>query len=222
MRILVVDDDKHLCSIVKRGLTEESYAVDVAYDGEDAEYLAKTSSYDLVILDIMLPKKDGIEVCQNLRLKKISIPILMLTAKDSIDDKVKGLDSGADDYLVKPFAFSELLARVRALIRRESKIISPEIRLGDLVLNTGKREFKRGQETIELSSKEYAILEYFMYHPNIVVTRSMLMEHVWDWAYEGVSNLVDVYIRKLRRKIDEGREKSFLETIRGVGYRLRI
>jgi len=221
MRILVVDDDRRLSGIVKRGLLEETYAVDVAYDGEEGQYLAEVNSYDLVILDIMMPKKDGVEVCRTLRAKNINTPILMLTAKDSVEDRVKGLDAGADDYLVKPFAFSELLARVRALLRRESTTRSPEIRVGDLVLNTLTREVWQGELAIELTTKEYVILEYFMRHPNIVVTRIMLEEHAWDYDFDSLSNLVDVYIRRLRRKIDADGEKSMIQTVRGAGYRLK-
>ena len=222
MRILVADDDRRLCGIVKRGLLEESYAIDVAYDGEEAEYCGEVNSYDLIILDIMMPKKDGIEVCQELRTKKINTPILMLTAKDAVEDRIRGLDAGADDYLVKPFAFNELLARVRALLRREGMSKSPKLEVGDLVLNTLTREVWRGQNTIELTTKEYVILEYFMRHPNIVVTRTMLEEHVWDYDFDSLSNLVDVYIRRLRRKIDVEGENSIIQTVRGAGYRLKV
>jgi len=221
MRILVVDDDRRLCAIIKRGLLEEAYAVDLAYDGEEGEYLAEVNPYDLIILDIMLPIKDGIEVCQELRAKKINIPILMLTAKDTVEDRVRGLDTGADDYLVKPFAFGELLARIRALLRREGISKSPELRVGDLTLNTLTRQVWRGQRPIELTTKEYVILEYFMRHPNVVVTRTMIEEHAWDYDFDSLSNLVDVYIRRLRRKIDNEREDSLIQTVRGAGYRLK-
>lgn len=221
MRILVVDDDRRLCAIIKRGLMEEAYAVDLAYDGEEGEYLAEVNPYDLIILDIMLPNKDGIEVCQELRAKKINTPILMLTAKDTVEDRVTGLDTGADDYLVKPFAFSELLARVRALLRREGISKSPELRVGDLTLNTLTRQVWRGQRPIELTTKEYVILEYIMSHPNVVVTRTMIEEHAWDYDFDSLSNLVDVYIRRLRRKIDTEREDSLIQTVRGAGYRLK-
>jgi DNA-binding response OmpR family regulator len=221
MRILVVDDDRRLCAVIKRGLLEEAYAVDVAYDGEEGEYLAEVNPYDLIILDIMLPNKDGIEVCHELRAKKINTPILMLTAKDTVEDRVKGLDTGADDYLVKPFAFNELLARVRALLRREGMFKSPELRVGDLTLNTLTRQVWRGSRPIELTTKEYVILEYFMRHPDIVVTRTMIEEHAWDYNFDSLSNLVDVYIRRLRRKIDAGGEDSLIQTVRGAGYRLK-
>ncbi len=222
MRILVVDDDRRLRTIIKRGLLEEAYAVDLAYDGEEGAYLAEVNPYDLIILDIMLPNKDGIEVCQELRAKKVNTPILMLTAKDTVEDRVRGLDTGADDYLVKPFAFSELLARVRALLRREGMSRSPELRVGDLVLNTLTRQVWRGERPIELTTKEYVILEYFMQRPNVVVMRAMLEEHAWDYDFESLSNLVDVYIRRLRRKIDtEGEDDSLIQTVRGAGYRLK-
>jgi len=221
MRVLVVDDDRRLCAVIRRGLLEESYAVDLAYDGEDGEYLAEINPYDVIILDIMLPVKDGIEVCRELRAKKISTPILMLTAKDAVEDRVKGLDTGADDYLVKPFAFSELLARVRALLRREGTSKSPELCVGDLVLNTLTRQVNRGQRPIELTTKEYVILEYLMRHPKVVVTRTMIEEHAWDYDFDSLSNLVDVYIRRLRRKLDTEGEDSLIQTVRGAGYRLK-
>ena len=221
MRILVVDDDRRLCGIIKRGLLEEAYAVDLACDGEEGGYLAEANPYDLIILDIMMPRKDGIEVCQELRAKRVNTPILMLTAKDTVEDRVRGLDAGADDYLVKPFAFNELLARIRALLRREGMIKSPELQVGDLVLNTLTREVRRGQRAIELTTKEYVILEYFMRHPDMVITRTMIEEHAWDYDFDSLSNLIDVYIRRLRRKIDEGERDSLIQTVRGAGYRLR-
>ncbi len=222
MRILIVDDDRHLNAIIKRGLMEETYAVDTAFDGEEGEYLAWVNSYDLIILDIMMPKKDGIAVCQSLRANSINTPILMLTAKDTVEDRVRGLDAGADDYLVKPFAFSELLARIRALLRREGTSKTAELKVGELVLNTRTREARRGNRSIELTSKEYTILEYFMRHPNAVITRTMLEEHAWDYDFESMSNLIDVYIRRLRRKIDEGEGVSLIHTVRGAGYRLKV
>ena len=221
MRILVVDDDRRLCAVIKRGLLEEAYAVDLAYDGEEGEYLAEVNPYDLIILDIMLPNKDGIQVCRDLRAKKVNSPILMLTAKDTVEDRVKGLDTGADDYLVKPFAFSELLARVRALLRREGMLKSPELRVADLTLNTLTRQVWRGQRPIELTTKEYVILEYLMRHPNVVVTRTMIEEHAWDYDFDSLSNLVDVYIRRLRRKIDDEKDDGLIQTVRGAGYRLK-
>jgi len=221
MRILVVEDEKRLAEVIKKGLVEEGYSVDTAYDGVEGQYMAENTPYDLVILDIMLPKKDGITVCQELRTREINTPILMLTAKDRIEDRVKGLDSGADDYLVKPFAFSELLARVRALLRREAISKSPKLQVGNLVMDTLTREVWQGDKKIELTTKEYALLEYFMRHPNMVITRTMLMEKVWDYDFEGISNVIDVYIRRLRLKLDEVEGESIIETVRGAGYRLR-
>jgi len=221
MRVLVVEDERRLASIIKRGLIEEGYSVDTVYDGEEAQYMAETTTYDVIVLDIMLPKKDGISVCKDLRAQKINTPILMLTARDSVEDRVKGLDSGADDYVIKPFAFSELLARIRALLRRESLSKTPKMQVGDLLLDTLTREAWRGERKIDLTTKEYSILEYFMSHPNMVVTRTMLEENAWDYEYDSMSNIIDVYIRRLRRKIDEDSEDSLIQTVRGAGYRLK-
>jgi DNA-binding response OmpR family regulator len=221
MRLFVVEDERRLAGIIKRGLIEEGYAVDVAYDGEDAQYMADTTSYDLIILDIMLPKKDGVTLCQELRMKRVNIPILMLTAKDTIEDRVRGLDSGADDYMVKPFAFSELIARVRALLRRDAFSKTPTIQVGDLTMDTLTREVQRGQREIELTTKEYSILEYFMRHPNMVITRTMMEENVWNYEFDGISNIIDVYIRRLRRKLNDEGEDSLIQTVRGAGYRLK-
>jgi DNA-binding response OmpR family regulator len=220
MRILLAEDEKGLSAIIKRGLSEEGYATDPAYDGEEARFMADTSVYDLIILDIMLPKKNGLDVCRELRATGRSTPILMLTAKDSIEDRVAGLDSGADDYLIKPFNFRELLARVRALLRRESPVKSSKITLGDLTLDTATREVRRGGAPIELTAKEYAILEYFMRHPRQVVTRTMLEQKVWDFSFDGISNVIDVYIKRLRSKLDRKDGESLFETVRGAGYRL--
>ena len=222
MRVLVVEDSRRLAGIVKRGLLEEGYAVDNAYDGEEAEYMAESTPFDLIVLDIMLPKKDGISVCRDLRAKKVNTPILMLTAKDSVEDKVTGLDSGADDYLVKPFAFSELLARLRALLRREVLPKVQKLQIGELALDPQSREVWRNGDRVDLTAKEYAILEYFMRRPNAVVTRTMLGESVWDYEFDGISNIIDVYVRRLRRKIDRDGQESLLQTVRGAGYRLRV
>jgi DNA-binding response OmpR family regulator len=221
MRILVVDDDKRLCDIIKRGLEEDSYFVDCAHEGDEGESYAESIPYDLIILDIMLPSKNGLEICKSLRARGIQTPILMLTAKDAIEDRVKGLDTGADDYLVKPFAFTELLARVRAVLRREGITRSPELRAGDLVINTVTREVQWKQKPVELTTKEYAILEYFMRHPGAVVTRTMLEEHAWGDELDSFSNLVDVYILRLRQKIDPEQGKYLIQTVRGAGYRLK-
>ena len=221
MRILVVEDDRRLSSIIKRGLVEEGYAVDTVYDGEEGQYFAESTTYDLIILDIMLPKKDGLQVCRDLRIKKINAPILMLTARDTIEDKVIGLDAGADDYMVKPFAFNELLARIRALLRRESLVKTPKLQVGELEMDTLTREVLYRGKLIELTNKEYIILEYFMRHPNMVISRTMLENHAWDYEFDSISNLIDVYIRKLRRKIG-GDGDSPIQTVRGAGYRLKV
>lgn len=222
MRILVVEDSRRLAGIIRRGLLEEGYAVDNAYDGEEAQYMAETTPFDLIILDVMLPKKDGVTVCRELRAKKVNTPILMLTAKDTVEDKVTGLDSGADDYQVKPFAFSELLARLRALLRREGLPKTQKLEVGDLVLDTQSREVWRNSRKVDLTAKEYAILEYFMRRPNAVVTRTMLGENIWDYEFDGISNIIDVYVRRIRRKIDEEGQASLIQTLRGAGYRLRV
>ncbi len=222
MRVLVVEDSRRLAGIIKRGLLEEGYAVDNAYDGEEAEYMAETTPFDVVILDVMLPRKDGLAVCRDLRGKNVSTPILMLTAKDSVEDKVIGLDSGADDYLVKPFAFSELLARIRALLRREVLPKTQKFQVGDLSLDPQSREVRRDGSLLELTAKEYSILEYFMRRPNAVVTRTMLGESVWDYEFDGLSNVIDVYVRRIRQKIDRDGQASLIQTVRGAGYRLRV
>jgi DNA-binding response OmpR family regulator len=221
MRILVVEDEKLLASIIKRGLQEQGYAVDIAYDGDEGQYYAENTPYDLIILDISLPKKDGLQVCKELRIKKFAIPILMLTARDKVEERVMGLDCGADDYVVKPFAFPELLARIRALLRREINVKTPQIQVGDLVLDPVSRRVKRGNREIILTSKEYTLLEYFLRHPDMLLTRTMLEQHAWDYEFDSESNLVDVYVRRLRVKIDVKGKESLIETMRGAGYRLR-
>jgi DNA-binding response OmpR family regulator len=222
MRVLVVEDSRRLAGIVRRGLLEEGYAVDNAYDGEEAEFMAETTPFDVIILDIMLPKKDGLAVCRDLRARNVNTPILMLTAKDSVEDKVTGLDSGADDSLVKPFAFSELLARIRALLRREVFPKTQKLQVGDLSLDPQSREVWRNGDRLELTAKEYAILEYFIRRPNAVVTRTMLGESVWDYEFDGLSNIIDVYVRRIRQKIDVEGQTSLIQTVRGAGYRLRV
>ncbi len=221
MRILIVDDDKKFCDVLKRGLEENSYAVDCVYNGDDGEYYAEVGPYSLIILDIMMPGKNGLEVCQNIRTKNINTPVLMLTAKDQIEDRVKGLDTGADDYLVKPFAFTELLARVRALLRREAGSKSPELKVGELVLNTSTREVWWRKRAIDLTTKEYTILEYLMRQPNAVVTRSMIEETAWDYELDSICNRVDVYIRWIRQKIDPKEGKNLIQTVRRAGYRIK-
>jgi DNA-binding response OmpR family regulator len=222
MRILVVEDARRLAGIIKRGLLEHGYAVDNAYDGEEAEYMAETTPFDLVIMDVMLPKKDGVSVCRDLRAKRVNVPILILTAKDSVEDKVAGLDSGADDYLVKPFAFAELMARIRALLRREVLPKTQKLQVGILSLDPVSREVWRDGRRLDLTAKEYAILEYFMNRPNAVVTRTMLGENIWNYDFDGISNIIDVYVRRIRRKIDGEGQASLIQTVRGAGYRLRV
>ena len=222
MRILVVEDEKGLAQMIRRGLTEAGYAVDVACDGEEGELMAKTVPYDLIVLDIILPGKDGIEVCVELRRRQVDSRIIMLTCRDTVGDRVRGLDSGADDYLCKPFAFQELSARIRALLRREVAHGSPVIQVGELSLNTLTRELKKGERTVELTAKEYDIIEYFMRNPNVVITRRMLEDHAWNLALDSESNLIEVYIRRLRKKLDDNEGNSLIETIRGAGYRLKL
>lgn len=221
MRILVVDDEPHLTDILYKSLREEGYSVDVTRNGIDGYEYAKTGVYDVIILDIMLPGMDGIEVLKNLRNIGINTPVLMLTAKDATEDKVNGLDSGADDYLTKPFELSELLARVRALLRRESENKSPILKVGDLELNTLTHQVKRGGREITLTSKEYAMLEYLMRNANRVLSRSQIADHVWDYDFDGLSNIIDVYIRYLRKKIDDDFPVKLIHTVRGSGYCLK-
>ncbi|MCL5006849.1 MAG: response regulator transcription factor [Patescibacteria group bacterium] len=223
MRILIVEDNKKLAEVVKHGLEKEGFAVDYLLDGESGEkrMLINHRDYDLLILDIMLPKKDGIAVCKSLRDKGITTPILMLTAKVTVDDKVAGLDIGADDYLTKPFSFKELVARIRALLRRPAESLSEELVVGDLLLNTVTRDVIRGGKKIPLTLKEYMVLEYLMRHQNQAITREQLYDHAWDFAAVPFSNTIDVHLKNLRRKIDNGHKEKLLETIRGVGYRLR-
>ena len=220
MRILVVEDERRIAAFIKRGLEEEHYAVDVAYDGEEALDWAAVVGYDLILLDILLPKKDGIQVCRELRDRGSKVPILMLTARDAVEDRVRGLDSGADDYLVKPFAFQELLARIRALLRRQSEVKTAQIQVGDLVLDTVTRRATRTGQVIELTAREYALLEFLMRHPRQVLSRTQIAEHVWDYDFFSTSNVVDVYIGYLRRKIDKGFDQKLIRTVRGAGYKI--
>ncbi|MBW2038024.1 MAG: response regulator transcription factor [Deltaproteobacteria bacterium] len=221
MRILVVEDEKKVASFIKKGLEEEYYAVDCAYDGEEALYMVEVNDYDLVILDIMLPKIDGLEVLKRVRDNGLSLPILMLTAKDSVEDIVRGLDTGGDDYLTKPFAFAELLARVRALLRRKEREPLGELRVADLTLDPLTHKVSRGGKEIEFTAKEYALLEYLMRHANRVVTRTMISEHVWDYHFDPMTNVIDVYVNHLRKKIDLNFPHKLIHTIRGVGYILK-
>jgi two-component system OmpR family response regulator len=221
MRILIVEDELRMASLIRRGLVEEGLAADVAARGEDALWMAEAHGYDAIVLDVMLPGIDGFETCRRLRAGNVWAPVLMLTARDAVEDRVAGLDTGADDYLVKPFAFAELLARLRALVRRGDAERPNVLQDGDLTLDPAAREVRRGSEEILLSAKEFSLLETFMRRPGEVLSRLHLLEHAWDFAYENRSNVVDVYIRHLRRKIDEPFGRRSLETVRGAGYRLR-
>lgn len=221
MKILLVEDEKKIASFVKRGLKEEHYVVDVAHDGDRAVYLTDITAYDLIILDIMLPDKDGISLCKEFRAKKLDIPILMLTAKSGLRDKVTGLNAGADDYLAKPFAFEELLARVRALLRRKRIDKTTTLKIADLKLDQLTHKVKRAGKEIILPNKEYALLEYFMLNANQVVTRTMISEHVWHEDFDRYTNVIDVHVNFLRNKIDKGFKKQLIHTIRGAGYILK-
>ena len=221
MRVLVVEDEPKMASLVRRGLEEEGIAVDVAGRGEDAVWMAGSTEYDVLVLDVMLPGIDGFEICRRLRADEVWTPVLMLTARDAVEDRVAGLDGGADDYLVKPFAFDELLARLRALARRGSAERPAVLEVGDLRLDPATRQASRGGVEIALSQKEYALLETLMRRPGRVLSRLQLLEHAWDNEYENRSNVVDVYIRYLREKVDRPFGADTIETVRGVGYRLR-
>jgi two-component system OmpR family response regulator len=221
MRLLVVEDEARLALLLKRGLEEQGYAVDVTGDGAEALWLATENDYDTIVLDIMLPGLDGLEVTKRLRAGGRWAPVLLLTARDGIDDRVVGLDAGADDYLVKPFSFAELAARVRALVRRGRVERPTVLEVGDLRLDPARRQAWRGPVELELSPTEFALLELFLAHPDEVLTRTRMLEHVWDFAYDPASNVVDQYVGYLRRKIDRPFGRADLETVRGVGYRLR-
>ena len=222
MRILVVEDEHKIASSIKKGLEQESYAVDVAFTGTDGYDLASTEDYDLLIIDLMLPGMDGVTITKTLRLNQNHTPILMLTAKGQLEDKVEGLDSGADDYLTKPFAFEELLARIRALIRRPKESIQTTLTLSDLSLNSKTFEVKRGNSLIQLSSKEFALLDYLLRHSNQILTKEQIMHHVWDYDADILPNTVEVYIGYLRNKIDKAfpDKTALIHTVRGFGYKL--
>lgn len=221
MKILVVEDEKKVASFIKRGLEEENFAVDIAANGEEGLYMAESNHYDLILMDVMLPKKDGLTVIKELRSKEIMSPVLCLTAKDSVEDIVAGLDSGSDDYLTKPFAFAELLARVKALVRRGAKDRGAEIYFADLRLDPVTHKVWRSDKEIDLTAKEYGLLEYFMRNPNQVLTRTMIAEHVWDYTFDSFTNIIDVYVNYLRKKVDKDYNKKLIHTIRGVGYVLK-
>jgi two-component system OmpR family response regulator len=219
--VLIVEDELRMASLIRRGLIKEGLAADIASTGEDALWMADAGSYDAIVLDVMLPGMNGFETCRRLRNSGVWAPVLMLTARDSVDDRVAGLDTGADDYLVKPFAFAELLARLRALARRGELERPTVLEVGDLKLDPATRRVWRGDTEVQLSAKEFALLETFMRRPDQVLSRLHLLEHAWDFAYENRSNVVDVYVRHLRSKVDEPFGRRSLETVRGAGYRLR-
>lgn len=220
MTILVVEDEHKITRFIQRGLEMEHYTVDVAYDGEEALDKISVNDYDLIILDLMLPKKDGIEVCKEIRERKIGAPIVMLTARDTIEDRIRGLDQGADDYIVKPFAFGELLARIRALLRREKTVKRSVLQISDLVLDPATHEVTRAGQVIPLTSKEYRLLDYFMRRPGQVCTRTMIGEHIWGYNFVDSSNVIDVSVSNLRKKVDGGSSLQLLKTVRNVGYKI--
>ena len=220
MRILIAEDDQRVAGFLKKGLNEEQYAVDVCYNGEEALFQAQVNEYDLIILDVMLPKMNGFAVCRQIRQEGTLTPILMLTARDQLEDKVKGLQEGADDYLTKPFAFEELLARIKALLRRTQDYKTKTLAVGQLELDPVARKVNRNGKVITLTGKEYALLEYLMRNKGRIITQSMIIDHVWDMNYDGLSNVVNVYINHLREKIDKGFEQKYIHTIRGVGYKI--
>jgi two-component system OmpR family response regulator len=221
MRALVAEDETRMASLLKRGLEEEGYAVDVSGDGLEAVWMATENEYDVVVLDVMLPGIDGFEVCRRLRAEGRWAPVLMLTARDAVEDRIRGLDAGSDDYLTKPFSFAELVARLRALLRRGAQERPTVLTVGDLRLDPGRRRAWRGTTGLDLTAKEFALLEFFMRHPGEVLSRTRLLEHVWDFAFDGTSNVIDQYVAYLRRKVDRPFGREDLETVRGAGYRLR-
>jgi DNA-binding response OmpR family regulator len=221
MHVLIVEDEAKLAASLKRGLEEEGHAVSIAADGAEGLALAQISAFDVIVLDLMLPRLDGLAVARALRSRRVGTPLLILTARDTIDDRVAGLDAGADDYLTKPFSFRELTARLRALARRDLPAHDPIVRIADLEIDTNRREVRRAGQFVGLTAKEYAVLEFLAYHPNQVLSREQIAEHVWSLDYPGESNVVDVYIRYLRRKLDEGFVPPLIHTVRGVGYQLR-
>jgi DNA-binding response OmpR family regulator len=218
MRVLVVEDEPRVAAFIARGLREQSYAVDIARDGDEALYQASINRYDIVLLDVLLPVKDGFEVCRQLRQEGFAAPILILTARDAVDDRVTGLDCGADDYLCKPFDFKELLARIRALLRRAGQVRPEILKVADLALNTLSHSVTRGAVSINLTAKEYALLEFFVLREGHLLSREEIAEHVWDENFDAFSNVIDVYVGRLRKKIDEGFDSPLIHTRRGEGY----
>jgi two-component system, OmpR family, response regulator len=222
MRILVVEDDKKIASFVIKGLKQSGFAVDHAADGEEGLALAASTPYDAAVIDIMLPKRDGLSLVQELRGRKINLPVLILSARASVDDRIKGLQSGGDDYLVKPFAFSELLARVQALIRRATRETEPTtLTAGDLTMNLLTREVRRGNQKVELQAREFSLLEYLLRNADRVVSKALILEHVWDYSFDPQTNVVDVVVCRLRNKVDRDFDKKMIQTLRGVGYVLK-
>jgi heavy metal response regulator len=220
MRVLVVEDEPQIADFIARGLSENGYSVDTARDGEEAIQWPAIAEFDVIILDVMLPLVDGISVCLTLRERGVRTPVLMLTARDAVEDRVAGLDSGADDYLVKPFAFAELLARVRALIRREPVLRGNVLQVGDLTVDTVTRQVSRAGVGVDLTAKEFALLEYLMRHPNQVLSRTVIAEHVWNYDFDNATNVIDVHVKNLRKKIDGVGGPKLIQTVRGAGYRI--
>lgn len=220
MRILVAEDDRPVASFLKKGLEAEHYAVDIVPDGQEALYMAEEYDYDLLLLDLVLPKMDGLQVLRQIRNRKKNLPVLVLTGRTRVEDRVKGLDLGADDYMVKPFAFRELTARVRALLRRGEGPVEFKLQVGDLEMNLVERTVGRGERKIELTPKEFALLEYLMRNQGRAVSRPMIIEHVWNFSFDTMTNVVDVYINYLRKKVDGGEASKLIHTVRGVGYRI--
>jgi DNA-binding response OmpR family regulator len=220
MRLLLVEDELRLSNTIKKGLTEDGFAVDTAFDGEEGQYLAENENYDLIILDVMLPKVDGVTLCKEIRHKNIKIPVIMLTAKSAVEDKIAGLQSGADDYMTKPFSFLELRARIQALLRRVQNNPSSNLNIADLELDPLKHQVSRAGKKIHLTQKEFSVLEYLLRHPDEVVTRTMIVEHVWDYNFDNMSNIVDVFVASIRRKVDDKGKLKLIHTIHGVGYKI--
>jgi heavy metal response regulator len=218
MRILVVEDEPLIADFLVRGLSENGHSVDTAADGEEALEWPRSAPFDLIILDVMLPRIGGLEVCSRLRTQGYKMPILMLTARDALEDRIAGLDSGADDYLVKPFAFAELLARVRALGRREPGLLSTELGVGDLKMDTVRRRVTRAGKSLDLTAKEFALLEYLMRHPEQVLSRTLIVEHIWNYDFDNLTNVIDVHIKNLRKKVDDDFDTKLIQTVRGAGY----
>lgn len=219
MQILVIEDEGKIANILRKGLLEEYYSVDIARDGEEALNKVNVNTYDFIIIDLMIPKVDGLTVCKKIRVKNTTIPILILTAKADVNDKIAGLDAGADDYVTKPFSFAEISARIRALLRRGNKADPVILTLSDVALNPAAKTVIRENQNISLTAREYALLEYFMRNPNIILSKTQLLEHVWDYQYEGLSNIVETYIKYLRKKLRvSSHSKQLIQTVRGLGY----